>query len=946
MRKNRLMWNIALFLIIIIALPVAYAQTATASWFYVLINAAIVFVILFALQTFLIPGKADKEKTAVYAILIGGSLLIGLLFGRDGLIYNTGIVGAFFRTYIWYVILVNALIITAVLYFVLGLLDKNKRLMPGSPQGISGVGILLFLISIVFAVKLGNRWIWQLENVQYFINYLFGVEGILVYPKIIVFITSFVVLAYFFTFYFTKEIAGAKFITYALAAILAASMASAGVGLQIVIRIAEFVFLIVLADALDGKIKDGHYKWGLAFLIVGWSSASLTAAFGPEYSGIIGSFMAPMLRYYGLIRAEPGATTGFAPLLLSAPVLVAVVILFVMDIVGTGRWKTIGKGGVISWGILLFLTGGISLGLGKFGTIGMWVLIPVVIVVALLFIVGRAGKRSGEKWKKLKKYGIGPFMRALRSSPIAPLRWIAYLWQGKDPYIEGRLPLVFKDLRFELMTLMNYQTRLHTYLGKKNAVVEFKNQALGIEQHFASAPKTYDRMRRSLDTYRLGKEGIVEGKEMFGWSNNDVLIDEFFKALSDALSVTRTMSYQTGAIAVQQPLRQRMDSMLEKMNVAYEQYLSNVKRVGLIHRLKSLRISLVDLLALYGVYKHYYRFASEKAIFELWYVKIDDNIKRDKSGKAVPDEEGNPKKTNEDVLWSATPLKRVEKYEKIVEGEIEKAKDNLRNSLTISVKKDLDYDERIKHLTPDQKKQLDIEVSNRVEDELKTEKNWNEIVKLLPKKFKLGYVANLEGVGPIRHEVDIKGFVLADFHSIEVDRKEGKYVRRVKLRDIEEFPSDAPELAKHSWIATQIEQEWTFLLQDLRWGQFHPYSRSDVDYTKIISTQRIYEFSKVGRTRPNKDQQKAAFDLEALKIPHLWVYWGRRNYWDTSISSRNPYPTISTVGISRFITALVRLRNKENIADKYLSTYVWDTGRDDKPFTTIIGKEVKEQSGR
>ena len=77
MSKNKLMWNIVLFLIVIAALPIAYAQNFTGSrLFLILINAAIVGVVLFILQAFLIPKKEPKEQTAVWVAIIVGSLLI------------------------------------------------------------------------------------------------------------------------------------------------------------------------------------------------------------------------------------------------------------------------------------------------------------------------------------------------------------------------------------------------------------------------------------------------------------------------------------------------------------------------------------------------------------------------------------------------------------------------------------------------------------------------------------------------------------------------------------------------------------------------------------------------------------------------------------------------------------------------------------------------------
>src|SRR3989338_8064182 len=143
MSKNKLAWIFALVLIIIIALPMAYAQIVSAGTklYYVLINAAIIFVVLFILQSVLIPQKPDKEKTAVWIIVLIASLLLAYLFGQNGFLWAEGQpLAAFFNIKV----LVNAVIIGAVLYFVLGLLKVNEKIK--SPEGMGGYGILIFLV--------------------------------------------------------------------------------------------------------------------------------------------------------------------------------------------------------------------------------------------------------------------------------------------------------------------------------------------------------------------------------------------------------------------------------------------------------------------------------------------------------------------------------------------------------------------------------------------------------------------------------------------------------------------------------------------------------------------------------------------------------------------------------------------------------------------------------
>ena len=74
MSKNKLIWNIALFLIVVIGLPIAYAQAAGGgggfSLYYLIVNAAVVGLVLFVLQSFLVTQKNPKETTSVWSIVL------------------------------------------------------------------------------------------------------------------------------------------------------------------------------------------------------------------------------------------------------------------------------------------------------------------------------------------------------------------------------------------------------------------------------------------------------------------------------------------------------------------------------------------------------------------------------------------------------------------------------------------------------------------------------------------------------------------------------------------------------------------------------------------------------------------------------------------------------------------------------------------------------------
>ncbi|MBI2654049.1 hypothetical protein HYX02_04525 [Candidatus Woesearchaeota archaeon] len=1002
MSKNKTALSIALFLVAAALLPIAYAQTlAGGSIFYVLVNALIVGVILFMLQAFLLPQKDPKEQTAVWVAIIVGSLLIAWFYGSQGYIWKVGPLARYLRITFF----VNTFLIGVIAYFILGFLDVQSKLK--STQGQGGFALIIFLVAAIWAAWIqgtyGDKFIW--EAYQGVVQFLIGPNGILTlrppHYRLAVLTSSFFLLSYFFNTYLITGTGADKKINYALAAVMAINMASSGISPGVVVQLGEFIFILTLARALEGTAGKGYMQWIIAVLLVGWASAAIFSDTKPEYMGWAGRLIGiPFMTAFGL---SGGAKD-------------------------EAWYLTLIKFPLKAWWLLLLL------GLGGFA-------------------IARGEKRASRVWHAFKKYGINPFLRGLRKYPMGPIKWLLQKWTAKDLYLTGELPPVFQDIRAELMMLMNYQTRSHTYIGKQTRVVEFLNQAKGIEVHFEQAAKTYDKMRASLDNkYRFG--GVDQAAGSYGWSNNRDLIALLFNELKQVLEnegeLKKEVVHETASAKYRGPLKEILDNRLDLMQKAYSQFKTNVKRMGLIHRLRSLKIKLLDLLALYGAYKHYYRFANEDALFEKWKWKLENSEvvptkrdekweeEREKVVKPIKDRSFNQivekiKNEKRDELYEAIKAefrteieKKVSEYrqkypkakpkveitgeavkravdrllqarekgiQEVVERELrkrtsdirqgkvnadelryqlyEKYKAEFRTELETKVRKQYeDYkkkvesaealdemfiqnainktlqskENQIRTKVEAELKNMEEEINQKALIEFESDDIQKKIIKEVPDKYKLNFVATTNE-GKLRHEVDIKGFVLKDMHEIEVDGKgeaEMPLVRRVKIQDIEDFQGDTAESSTFDAIIPKILSEWDFLIQDLRWGNFHPFSRSSIDYTKIINEQKILNFTYVGRTRPSKDQNIGAFDLEALKVSGKWVYWGKRNYWDLMPELKNSYPTLSTVGLSRFITEIVRLRvSNVEIADKYLSYWVWDTGVEDRVFTTLLGKEEK-----
>ncbi|MBI2124677.1 hypothetical protein HYT92_02690, partial [Candidatus Pacearchaeota archaeon] len=468
MSKNKLMRTIALLLTAITLLPIAHAQTTGGfNWIVLAINAAVIFVALFALQAFLIPQKSDKEKTSVWVIMIIASLLAAFLFGSNVYIWQ-GPLKAFFNIYI----LVNSAIIAAVLYFALGLL-KIQNLQ--STEGKTGYGILIFLFAVMIAVNIApDKFLWKEEVVKNAFGFLFSAEKGILNPKsgLLVFVTSFVLISFFFKNYLLEQ--GNEKLNYALALIFAVNLAMPPVNpMKDVIQMGEIMFILIVSKTLKATVPSDK-PWAallLSILLVGWASAALSIN-TPENRGAV----AGMICSTPLINCKAGAGTGVSD---GGFFGMSKITLFLILIALAVYWPFGGKDGkkISGWGIGLGLTALILLymwnsGVGFIGKIGLGLLTILAIIAAILYGIGRNEKRKGKLWNTINKYGVGPIMEWLRKTPITPIKWIASWWTGKDPYEEGTLPKVFKSLRAELMTLMNYQTRIHTYFGKANAVVE------------------------------------------------------------------------------------------------------------------------------------------------------------------------------------------------------------------------------------------------------------------------------------------------------------------------------------------------------------------------------------------------------------------------------------------------------------------------------------------
>ena len=640
MNKNKLIRIFALFSIIIASLPIAYAQSFVGSnLYFILVNSAIAGIILFILQTILLPQKDGKEKTAVYVGIALGSLLIGFLFGQSGYLWE-----GYFARYFDVHVLVNTVLIASVLYFILGLMKVNDL---KSPEGKGGYLFIIIVVSLLFAVKAGPNWIWQVGVIKEIVDYFFGAGGILVPPQLFVFIASFALMAYFFEGYLSKNIPGGKFINYGLAFVLAVSMARAGVGFPLVIKIGELVFLIIIADALKGQELDGKYQWGLAFLLVGWASASMTAVLGPGNEGIIGGFMSPMLRYYGLIPTTASSTVGFSPFLLSPPVLIMVAIFVAMDIVSKpdSIWKKIGAGGIITWGLLFIFSGGLSFGFGNWGKIGLIFLIIIGLVILVFFGIARGEGRAGILREGVTRLWVKLLQKLRRNRSTAKI--VGDYFEMRDPTLPDELPFVLKDLRLEIYTLMNFTLRHEIYKAKSASMKrEFlgrfggdRGRELVMGDNIPTSESIHNSIKSLVEGSEIKKTDdgrgwvLTDESRGVGFARQYFLIYKVMEMLRDMLESDLTGAPPTNPAQDVESFTANMkstflDGHIKHIDNIYNtRYKTSVERFKVVNLVRAYRLYFLDMYNMYGKYTRGYGFAKLNAKPDYYtYNKSDNDI--------------------------------------------------------------------------------------------------------------------------------------------------------------------------------------------------------------------------------------------------------------------------------------------------------------------------------
>lgn len=319
MKINKMILAVALALVM--SLPSAFAQSGifANSWVIFITNLLIVWAILFILASF-VPTQDNKVKVILWiAAIVLAFVIVWNWGGRgDAYIWQVGWIAQYIG--LWFI--VNTLILGAIGYFGLGLLEVN----PTTPQGKIGMVLLVLLFSGIIANEIGDQFILSTDNATALKQYLFGKEvstgkqgtvkeivggqtvhkvvditkgGIFTYQKphyrLLIFIVSLILFSWFFTGFLMPQ---SGKLSYVLAFIIAANLASKGTPMNTMITIGE-VFAIIMVQkqiAGQGGLFGGVIGWIATIVLVEFIFCAVFgySAIAIQLGQIFGGFSVPI----------------------------------------------------------------------------------------------------------------------------------------------------------------------------------------------------------------------------------------------------------------------------------------------------------------------------------------------------------------------------------------------------------------------------------------------------------------------------------------------------------------------------------------------------------------------------------------------------------------------------------------------------------------------------
>lgn len=267
-------------------------------WQYLVVNALIIFAVLFVAQSALLPKKEGREKSVIWMIALVASVVASWFISSNGFIWQM----PFFAKYLRLKMIVNTILLSAALWFGIGLLDIN---IGDKKEKKIGIALIAILVSVMIASNIGDKWLWSHDTVKFIYDYLLGDEKTLGYTKkrvadyttqkqyiwfgkesskitgyhdekgdpitvggiltlkepnyrLITFVVSLIVIGWFFTSFL--DLKNQK-LTWAIVIIMAANLTRRGTPLSVVVALGEAFLILIIGK----QIKVGSGAIGTIF---------------------------------------------------------------------------------------------------------------------------------------------------------------------------------------------------------------------------------------------------------------------------------------------------------------------------------------------------------------------------------------------------------------------------------------------------------------------------------------------------------------------------------------------------------------------------------------------------------------------------------------------------------------------------------------------------------
>jgi len=541
-----------------------------------------------------------------------------------------------------------------------------------------------------------------------------------------------------------------------------------------------------------------------------------------------------------------------------------------------------------------------------FKTIGLYgSMIFILVLVIVLSAVGlfRSKKeKEAKEESQWKEKGV-PYVTAVIKDIMNKIPWLSKHLEQRYVTPEGQFPIMFRKLRIELITLMNYLLRVQVYHSKRRAVEKIMKQA---EKAFGDTSQT--RAAASIKTnaydYKVGEkvgqlkqdepkwdgnnvpdsiwkrfgwyyDTIAEGGERksrptaeYGWAKSKYGIHKLmveFKNLLEQVDVLKGRSRDVDMLAKIERGKKIIDDWFEGIDDAHRRFNGHMKRYGLMQVPHTYGWQIFDQnnVGMGGWFKRYYKFA-----------------RKDAKPLCIPvvlDGKGNMKIDNtRPVVYYKDPVGVVEDGEYGMDKKLHEVDSRGRFVNDIG---------HLKHITK----------------------------------------------GPAGEPPE---FISNDLGKIN-GRLNGLYYRKV-------MPQDTWNMSSFETICSSMIKDWWLFTKDFQGGESHPNSKVVSGYLQCIENGK-FDFEKYYNSYVDKTatpgESNPAFDREAIKDPGTFQFRGKKYYFEEEIKGEptNHYPCISLFGLNDYIRAMVkRLTAEEELVEKHFKDYVWASKKEGEMFTKRI----------